>query len=184
VRGHAAVPDDGPTGVHGGVHRPCRALLDHLMGRCPNGVPWHPSPSLSFVVWMSFRPSPYYSARFYYWAGEIIWGDQQALINPLHWDRVVLNLPSSRNFDLLRPRVAKWNDLWDGIAGDVLAFVDNLRTSGPDEETACQIARLVAAGLQRLGIQDAPRKRWPPMRTTGAWASALFSTIDEKYPNQ
>jgi hypothetical protein len=38
----------------------------------------------------------------------------------------------------------------------------------------------VASGLQRLGIQDAPRKRRPPIRKTGAWAGALFSTTDGK----
>jgi hypothetical protein len=86
--------------------------------------------------WMGFRPSPYYAIRFYYWAEEIIRGDRRAPGNPLRWDRVVLNLPGSKEFNPSRPRVAKWNDLWGGIAGDVLAFVDDLRTSGPDEETA------------------------------------------------
>jgi hypothetical protein len=62
----------------------------------------------------------------------------------------------------------------------ILAFVDDLRASGQDEETAWQIARLVAAGLQRLGIQDAPRQRRAPVRKTGAWAGALFSTTDGK----
>jgi hypothetical protein len=100
--------------------------------------------------------------------------------NPLRWDRVVLNLPGSRDFDPSLPRVAKCNDIWNSIAGDVLAFVNDLRASGPDEETAWQIARLVAAGLQRLGIQDALRKRRPPLRKTGAWAGALFSTTDRK----
>jgi hypothetical protein len=92
----------------------------------------------------------------------------------------MMNLPGSREFDPSLPRVAKWNDLWDGIAGDVLAFVDDLRASGPDEDTAWQIARLIAAGLRRLGIQDAPRKRRPPMRKTGAWAGSLFSTTNGK----
>jgi hypothetical protein len=119
-----------------------------------------------------------YAVRFYYWAEEIIPGDRRAPGNPLRWDRIVLNLLGSREFDPSLPRVAKRNDLWNAIAGDVIAFVDDLRASGPDEETAWQIACLVAAGLQRLGIQDAPRKRRPPMRITGAWAGALFSTTN------
>jgi hypothetical protein len=99
--------------------------------------------------WMGFRPSPYYAVRFYYWAEEIIrGGDRRAPGNPLRWDRIVLNLPRSKAFNPSRPRVAKWNDLWGGIAGDVIAFVDDLRASGPDEETGCQIARLVSTGLQ------------------------------------
>jgi hypothetical protein len=130
--------------------------------------------------WMGFRPSPYYAVRFYYCAEEIIRGDRRAPGNPLRWDRIVLNLPGLREFDPSLPRVAKWNDIWNGIAGDMLAFVDDLRASGPDKETAWQIARLIAAGLQRLGIQDAPRKRQPPMRQTGAWAGSLFSTTNGK----
>jgi hypothetical protein len=86
---------------------------------------------------MGFHPSPYYAVRFYYWVEEIIRGDCQAPGNPLRWDRVVLNLPGSREFDPSLPRVAKWNDLWNAIAGDVIAFVDDLRASGPpDKETA------------------------------------------------
>jgi uncharacterized protein (DUF1499 family) len=71
---------------------------------------------------MGFRPSPYYAVRFYYWAEEIsIRGNRRAPGNPLRWDRVVLNLPGSKEFDPSR------NDLWGDIAGDVMAFVDDLR---------------------------------------------------------
>jgi hypothetical protein len=69
---------------------------------------------------MGFWPSPYYAVRFYYWAEEIIRGDRRAPGNVLQWDQVVLNLPGSKEFDPSRPRVAKWNDLWGGIAGDII----------------------------------------------------------------
>ena len=72
----------------------------------------------------------------------------------------------------------KWNSLRKIIAGDVKAFVDDLRASGHDEEHAWQVARMICAGLQRLGIQDAPRKRRPPARVTGAWAGTIFSTVN------
>jgi hypothetical protein len=137
--------------------------------------------------WMGFRPSPYYAVRFYYWAEELARGDRLAPSNPLRWDEIRLNLPSSYTHNPTLPRVMKWDNLIDNIAGDVVAFVDDLRTSGVDEERAWAIGRRMAATFQYLGIQDAPRKRRPPMRITGAWAGTLFAataTNIEKFLSQ
>jgi hypothetical protein len=128
--------------------------------------------------WMGFKPSPFYSTRFYYWAEEFARGDRREETNPLRWDEVHLNLPGSPSFDPTLPRVMKWDRLIDNIAGDVLTFVDDSRASGINEEVAWKIARQVASRLQYLGIQDAPRKRRPPTRKPGAWAGAIFSTTD------
>jgi hypothetical protein len=46
----------------------------------------------------------------------------------------------------------KWNHSTNSIAGDLLAFVDDLRASGSSPEQAWQIAREVASRLQYLGI--------------------------------
>jgi hypothetical protein len=126
--------------------------------------------------WMGFKPSPYYATRFYYWAEEFVRGNRREKSNPLRWDEVRLNLPGDKSFDPTLPRVMKWDHEIDNIAGDVLTFVDDSRASGLDEEVAWKIARQVASRLQYLGIQDAPRKRRPPTRKTGAWAGAIFST--------
>jgi hypothetical protein len=64
----------------------------------------------------------------------------------------------------------------DNIAGDVKAFVDDLQCSGLDEEHAWQVGRRVVSIFQYLGIQDAPRKRKPPIIVTAAWAGLMFST--------
>ena len=69
----------------------------------------------------------------------------------------------------------KWDHDINNIAGDVLTFVDNSQASDLDEEVARRIARQVASRLQYLGIQDAPQKRRPPTRKTGAWVGAIFS---------
>jgi hypothetical protein len=130
--------------------------------------------------WMGFRPSPYYATRFQYWAEEFARGNRLDKTNPLRWDEVRLNLPGDKSFDPTLPRVMKWDLDIDNIAGDLLTFVDDLRASGCDEETAWRIARQVASRLQYLGIQDAPRKRRPPTRKTGAWAGAIFATDDGK----
>jgi hypothetical protein len=126
--------------------------------------------------WMGLKPSPYMAIRFYYIAEEFCRGDRKMKMNPLRWDYVRLNLPGDPYYDPSLPRVMKWNTATNSIAGDVLAFVDDLRASGASPEQAWQIARQVASRLQYLGIQDAPRKRRPPVRTPGAWAGCVFST--------
>ena len=85
---------------------------------------------------MGFKPSPFYSTRFYYWAEEFAWGDRRDELNPLRWNEVWLNLPWDPSFDPTLPRVMKWDRLIDNIAGDVLTFVDDSRASGVDEEAA------------------------------------------------
>jgi hypothetical protein len=74
----------------------------------------------------------------------------------------------------------KWDKVIDNIAGDIMAFVDGLWASGLAEEQCWQIARQVASRLQYLGIQDAPRKRRPPVQNPGAWVGAIFSTSANK----
>jgi hypothetical protein len=74
----------------------------------------------------------------------------------------------------------KWDDSMQKIAGDILGFVDDLIASGHSVEAAWAVARQVAARLQYMGIQDAPRKRRPPSQSPGAWAGAVFSTKDGK----
>jgi hypothetical protein len=128
--------------------------------------------------WMGLRPSPYYAVRYYYWAEEFARGNPEDKANFLGWTRVILNLPGDTKFDPTMPFVMKWNDSISNIAGDVVAFVDDLRASGKDEESSWGVARQFASRLQYLGIQDAPRKRRPPARVTGAWAGAIFSTIN------
>jgi hypothetical protein len=126
--------------------------------------------------WMGFKPSPYYSTRFYYWAEEFTCGNRRDKNNPLHWDEARLNLPGDEAFDPTLPRVLKWDLVIDNIAGDVLNFVDDARASSLDEEVTWRIARQIASRLQHLGIEDAPRKIRPPTRKIGAWAGAIFST--------
>ena len=110
-------------------------------------------------TWMGFTPSPETSIRMYYLAEEFIRGDRKASNNPLRWDEVVLNCFGTMSYDPSLPTVYKWDGVTKQIAGDVKAFVDDLRAIGHNMEHAWSIARLIATRLQYLGIQDAPRKR-------------------------
>lgn len=123
---------------------------------------------------MGMKPSPYNSVRSYYFAEEFARGNPRIDSNPMRYDKVILNLPGSPDYDPSQPRVMKWNNIAEAIAGDVVTFVDDLRASGYSFENAWQVARQIASRFQYLGIQDAPRKRRPSSQKPGAWAGALF----------
>ena len=125
--------------------------------------------------WMGFKSSPYWAAKFYYLAEEFFRGDESDSNNPLFWNNVKLNLLGNPDYNPAYPNVIKLNSLQNLLAGDIKAYVDDLRTMGHTMEQAWAIARQVAARLQYLGIQDAPRKR---RVDNGPWAGAVYLTHD------
>lgn len=62
------------------------------------------------------------------------------------------------------------------MAGDLKAYVDDLRATGYSLEHAWAIARWVASKLQYLGVQDAPRKR---CCDNGPFAGTIFHTVND-----
>jgi hypothetical protein len=80
--------------------------------------------------WMDLKPSPFVAIRFYYWAEEFARGNRREKNNPLRWDYVKLNLPGDATYNPILPRVTKWDLTIKNIAGDIVAFIDNLRASG------------------------------------------------------
>ena len=127
--------------------------------------------------WMGFKPSPEWSCRFYYFAEEFVRGNEKDLDNPLYWKKVVLNLMGNADYNPAMPNVFKWNDLVERIAGDIKAYVDDLRAIGWSLEHAWTIARLIASRLQFLGIQDAARKR---RVDGGPWAGTIYQATESK----
>jgi hypothetical protein len=127
---------------------------------------------------MGLKPSPFMAVRFYYLAEEFARGNRKDKNNALRWDYVKLNLPGNPKYDITLPRVMKWDSEIENIAGDIVAFVDDLRASGPTVEHTWAIGRQMTSRLQYLGFQDAPRKRKPPVRASGPWAGSIFTTTD------
>jgi hypothetical protein len=107
-------------------------------------------------------PSPYNAVAFYYLADEFIWGNCLDTTNPFYWEKVILNLPGSSEFDPTRPKVMKWHSRNGWVACALVVFVDDLRGSGPTVELTWSVSRVVASRIQYLGIQEASRKRRPP----------------------
>jgi hypothetical protein len=94
---------------------------------------------------MGLKPSPFMAVRFYYWAEEVARGNHPEKGNLLRWDHIELNLPGDPAYDPTNPRVMKWDMTIENIAGDIVAFVDNLQAFGHSIECTWAIARQVVA---------------------------------------
>ena len=121
------------------------------------------------------KQSPEYAATFYYLAEEFIRGNHTDINNPLRWDTIKLNMLGDKNFNPAFPNVYKWDERVKRIAGDIIAYVDDLRAIGFSMEEAWKIARRVCSYIQFLGIQDAARKR---RLDEGPWAGGVYSTMN------
>ena len=125
---------------------------------------------------MGFRCSPYWATRYYYFMEEMVIGDHTASDNPFRWDQIILHLPGDENFNPSLPFVIKWDAVSNRIAAAIRAYVDDLRVIAPTRELVWAADRQVAARLQYLGSQDAPRKR---RMDNGPWAGTVFGASSD-----
>ena len=121
---------------------------------------------------MGLQSSPYVCTQAFGWCEDFVRGERGDPDNPLEWEKTVLNLPGSENYDPLKPwvyRISKTGRL----ASFFGTYIDDIRTGGASEKAVWKTSRRVASRVQYLGMQDAPRKRRAPSRTPGAWAGAM-----------
>ena len=124
---------------------------------------------------MGLKTSPYQAIQGMLWAHEQIMGDPAAESNVFRWDRIVMNLPGSENYDPSRAWVCKVRV--DGtLASDVHIYVDDIRITGSSEADCWKASQHVSTMLAYLGLQDAARKRRPPSLEAGAWAGSVVHT--------
>jgi len=143
---------------------------------------------------MGCKSSPYQAVQGMMVADEFIRGDpqnQQNIFrcgrihswrsseqNIFRWHEVRLNCPGDPTYDPSKPWVSKIRK--DGtIASDLVAFMDDLRTSGPSRKEAWQASRRTASRLNYLGLQDVARKRRNSSRTPGAWSGSVVVTRED-----
>jgi hypothetical protein len=115
---------------------------------------------------MGLKPSPYMAVWFYYLAMEFAQGLCWECTNPLRWDYIRLNLPGDPAYDPTLPQVMKWDKSIKNIAGDLVAFVDNLRASGhsverglfPDRSSPDSSTLGSKMSLGREGLWCAPQE--------------------------
>ena len=117
------------------------------------------------------------ACTFYYLAEEFIRGNHHETTNPLRWDEVILNLIGNKDYNPAFPNVYKWDKHVNRIAGELIAYIDDLRAIGFSLEHAWQIARRIGSYLQHLGIQDAAQKR---RLDEGPWAGGIYSTSNKE----
>ena len=128
---------------------------------------------------MGVMQSPYQAAQGMIWWEESVRGNRLDPANPLRWERIVLNLPGSLQYNPSKPWVYKARV--DGtMASDFRGYVDDLRATGPTEEDCWQVTRVIGSKSTYSGIQDASRKRRKVSQTPGAWAGAVVRTDDER----
>ena len=130
-------------------------------------------------AYMGNTKCPYYAVRFYCLAEEVAKGNPDVESNPFHYSEVKLNLPGSSEFDPSLPWAFKWNSAIKQIAADILTYIDDGRLSASSRELSWRAKTSFVSRLQRLGIQDAPRKTRPPSKTPGAWAGTIFKATDD-----
>jgi hypothetical protein len=147
-----------------------------LLNYCgEGGVLWEP------WVWAVFRlrSSPYQaSCQAVLVAGEYILRDRSDPKNNFCWDVVRMNLPGSKEYEPSLPWVSKIR-LEDGnIVADLFLYVDDGRLTGNSRDEVDQATRVATSRLQKLGIQEAPRKRRWGSRRPGAWAGSIVEATN------
>ena len=130
---------------------------------------------------MGMRPSPFMAIRLFWLAEEIVRGDRRDPENYLRWNHIRMNLPGSKSYDPTLPWMCKIvvHNGYYLVAADFITFVDDIRSGGPGREWTWRATRQIAARLNSLGIQDAPRKRRPPSKRPDAWAGSMVEVTDE-----
>ena len=78
-------------------------------------------------TWMGLKTSPEHCVRYYYFLEEFVRGSNTEVKNPLRWDRVIINTFGNPDFNPSLPFFIKWDDINNRIAGELLAYVDDLR---------------------------------------------------------
>jgi hypothetical protein len=125
------------------------------------------------------RGSPYQACQAVLVAKEYILGDRKDPKNVFRWDVVRMNLPGSKDYNPSIPWVSKIR-LEDGnIAADLFLYVDDGRLTGNSQDEVNQATRVATSRLQKLGVQDAPRKRRWGSRRPGAWAGSIVEATND-----
>ena len=95
--------------------------------------------------------------------------------NSFAWDRVVLKLPGTKEYDCQRPWV--FNQSVDGLlAAELFIYVDESRTIGPTETLCWKASRRWATTCSWWGIKDAFRKVQPSSQALGPYAGTVTNS--------
>ena len=129
---------------------------------------------------MGFSPSPYICTQSFAWSEEIIVGNRLDYSNPFYWDKVVLNLPGTAEYDPKMSIVYKWNIIDQCLASFFGTYVDDIRSGGSTEDSCRSTTHRIGCRINYLGQQDAVRKRGHASKVPRPWAGARCIAIEDK----
>jgi hypothetical protein len=127
---------------------------------------------------MVLKPSPYQACQGALRMKQKALGEPSEETNVFAWDTVETNVPRSATYRPGRPWISKRRV--DGrIPSDIhVYYVDDGRSTAPDEELTWQASSRFAKIASFLGLQDTPRKRRAPSQQPGAWSGSCVETTD------
>jgi hypothetical protein len=122
--------------------------------------------------------SPYFTLRMLARVIELSKGPRYDTTSPFHWEKVVINLPSSKGYKPMMPRVMLIRP--DGLtAAGCLACFDDGRIYGHNKPIAQQALHHICAKVQWCGNQEAARKRRPCQLRPDAWYGGVVYADQE-----
>ena len=124
---------------------------------------------------MGLTDSSYHTFQAVTWSKCIAMGDRLDSNNPFSWDKVVLNLPGTKEYDCQITWVFK--QILDGLlVADLFICVDDGRPIGPTENLCWEASRRWGSTCFWLVIQDASRKVQLPSHAPGPWTVTVTNT--------
>ena len=129
---------------------------------------------------MGLKPSPYNCTRAFAWGEDFVRGDRRDPKNPFRWDKVVLNMPGTEDYDPRLPWVFRYDSVRGQVAAFFCTYVDDIRSGDCSELECVATTHAIASRVNYLGQQDAPRKRRKISQQPGAWAGAMVAVSEAK----
>ena len=127
---------------------------------------------------MGLKSSPHGCIEMQALAEEVIRGNPADRRNPFYYDKVILNLPGSQNYNPAKAWLYKFHSDAKAVACDVVTYVDDLRLTGSTRERCRAICHLISTRFAYLGIQDALRKCSDPSPNAGVWTGSSTQTME------
>ena len=90
---------------------------------------------------------------------RLLWGGHLEIDNQFYQDKVILNLPGTKEYDPTMPKLYRWNLLMKSMACLVGTYSDDTRRGRPTEEACKATSRRVAYRINYLGQQVAIKKK-------------------------
>ena len=122
---------------------------------------------------VELRSSPFTCTQTFGWSEDVLCEDHFDSANALGCDKVVLNLPGYRGYNLTNPWVYHINIVTGQMNSFFTIYIDDIITGYHSQKSCRDTSRQVEAGVNYLGQKDASRKRRVTAKRPGDWVVAV-----------